>query len=113
MSVSIQRENAAVVPGGWRVATSTADTAAWLSSRAPTSKSSAASSASPTTTLICHQPGPMSATMRSPTATPTLTPTASSTERRSRLVTPTPRTRTQAIGAKNGTGWPNRSRATR
>ena len=105
MRASTQRSIPPACPGGNRVATSTAEAPAWLTSSVPPFAKTAPATARVTTSVICHQPLPMTEMSRSPTRTPRLTPTTSSTARCSRFASDTPRLITAAIGAKNGLGW--------
>ena len=111
---SASRNRAKVTPwvGGWIVATSAAETAAWLAIICPLPRKIASVIASMTTSASCAAPTPICSTSRSPTAMPTATPTASSTARRPRWETVRPSVMIAATGAKNGCVWPNTSVAT-
>ena len=95
--------------GGWIVATSAADTAAWLASIWPLPRKIASEIESITTSASCAAPTPIARTSRSPTAIPTATPTATSTARRPRWEIVRPSVMIAATGAKNGCSWPNTS----
>ena len=98
--------------GGWRVATSAADTAACVASICPLPRKMASAVASITTSASWAGPTPIASTSRSPTAIPTATPIATSTARRPRSVTVRPSVMIAETGAKNGALCPNTSVAT-
>ena len=94
------------------MATTTAWTAAWVTSRVPWSSSSAADIARVTINAICRPPMPSHWVSMSPTKTPTATPMVTSPTRRSRWPYDVPRLTTAATGAKNGRTWWKTSKAT-
>ena len=95
--------------GGWIVATSAAETAAWVASICPLPRKRASAVASMTTTMSWAVPTPISSTIRSPTRMPTATPIATSTARRPRWETVSPSVMIAATGAKNAPWWPRTS----
>src|SRR3954447_5519933 len=84
------------------VATSTAETAAWVARRGPPPTSRAAAIARATTSAIWAAPVPMTYTRASATRIPTATPTETSTARRPRWPTESPSAITADTGAKKG-----------
>ena len=109
--VSASRKRSKVTPsvGGCSVATSAAETAAWVASICPLPRKIASAVASITTSESCAAPTPMPSTSRSPTAIPSATPIAISTARRPRSEIVSPSVTIADTGAKNGCSCPNTS----
>src|SRR3954468_163490 len=105
-SASMLRVKSNPPEGGARVATRTAELAAWLTSSGPPPTRIAVVIASATKSAICHVPCPIALVNRSPMSTPSETPTTISTVRRLRAPSVRPSEIVAAIGAKNGRGCP-------
>ena len=88
------------------MATSEAEVAAWVTSGPDPPTKTASTIASSTTSDTCQAPRPITRISASPSRMPTALPATISKARRSRCPIETASTTTAAIGAKNGSTWP-------